>query len=276
MRAFFRDVDGARIRYYHAGEGRPLLLVHGFGSSSDFWQRVFEPLAQRHAVYAPDLLGHGFSDWVDFGTRAPQLHLVDHLLKFVDSMGIDEFDLVGSSLGGILAPLLYRARPRSVRRLMLVGIDVPVSPTGLLDPEILSAAAANGSAALREPSFESCRKRLANICHDPEKAPLDIAMLQVTAYALPDRLTAYLRLAEGMAKLTVEQQEAVRIVPEQIEIPTLMLCGLQDPRASIETLRSGVERLPQGRLVEVDACGHLPHVEHPQLFAERLLDFLRT
>ncbi len=273
MRISFIDVDGVNTRYYHEGDGPALLLVHGYGSCADMWSKTIDLLARDFAVYAPDLLGHGFTDFEDFGDVPPQVHLARHLARFLDCLGIERAGVVGNSLGGVIAPLLYFERPQQVEKLVLMGIATPFSETGAMDPEVLRAANANGSKAMKEATFAACRARLGNIVHDPAVVPGDIVMAQLTSYAIPDRLTSYQRLADGM--LATIDSDAARVIPENIKVPTLVLTGRQDIRADIDVVEAGYRRIPDVQLVIVEECGHLAHVEHPEFVSKTIADFVR-
>ena len=198
MKVSFADVDGAKIRYYHEGEGEPFLLIHGFGASADCWARTIDAFAERYAVFAPDLLGHGLSDWVEFSGEPPQGHLIRYLGKFMDTVGIDKCALAGSSLGSVLSCLLHNERPQQVTKMVLVGSATVVSDLGTPNPDTIRAAMANGSKAMRDVSWESCINRLGNICFHREASPPDVALVHTTAYALPDRLDAYTQIGEGI------------------------------------------------------------------------------
>src|SRR5215510_7738887 len=94
----FADVDGVRIHYQEKGAGAPLVLIHGYTSSTFAWKDVFEPLSQQFRVIAVDLKGFGFSGKPDGDyTRRAQGELVVHLL---DHLKIDQAILCGSSMGG--------------------------------------------------------------------------------------------------------------------------------------------------------------------------------
>ncbi|MDA0262024.1 MAG: alpha/beta hydrolase [Proteobacteria bacterium] len=274
MEVSFVDVDGANMRYYHAGAGkRRLLLVHGFGMCADAWSYTIDGFADDFEVFAPDLLGHGYTDWIDFPDGvAPQQHLVHYVGRFMDAVGIDRCCLAGSSLGGVLAALLYRARPEQIDKLVFVGIDTPVSETGAIDANVLKAAMANGTKAMQAATWDSCRNRMANICFDRDKAPADIALMQMSIYARPGAIEAYRRIGEGM--IATADSDAVRMRPEEIKVPTLMLCGSDDPRAGLDTIKANHGRIANCEWVGFDECGHLPHIEHPQKFVETVAAFL--
>ena len=275
MEVQFVDVDGANMRYYHGGSGdRRLLLVHGFGMCAEAWSYTIDSFAEEFEVFAPDLLGHGYTDWIDFADGiAPQRHLVDYVGRFMDTVGIERCSVVGSSLGGILVALLYRARPNQIEKLVLVGIDTPISDSGAIDPEVVKAAMANGTKAMREATWDSCRNRMANICYDRDKSPADIALMQMSIYAQPGAIEAYRRIGEGM--IATGDSDDVRMRPEEIEVPTLLLCGDDDPRADLDMIRSKHGRIKGSELVGFDQCGHLPHIEHAEKFVDTVGAFLK-
>src|SRR5262249_60245168 len=107
MRVMFVDVGGLRARCLYEGAGYPLLLIHGGGLSADIWLRNIDALARDFHVCAPDLPGHGFTHALDYGDDPPHPHLVEHLARLVDKLGIDRFAVAGSSFGGLLSGLLY-------------------------------------------------------------------------------------------------------------------------------------------------------------------------
>jgi len=96
------DFDGARMRYLQAGSGPALILLHGLMGYSFSWRYTMPALAPYRTVYAPDLLGAGFSDrplGIDHSVRGTALRI----LRFVEQLGLTSFDLLGTSRGGIVA-----------------------------------------------------------------------------------------------------------------------------------------------------------------------------
>ena len=192
----------------------------------------------------------------------------------MDAVGIERCAVLGSSLGGLLAPLLYAARPGSITALIIDGLHTPVSDSGMLPPETIRATMANGTTAMTDVTWQSCIDRMGRICHDPARSPADIALMQVTVYAQPDRLSSY--LAYGQSMIDHVDDEAVRMRPETIGVPTLFLSGRQDIRAPIEVIEKNYRRVPGAALSVFEDCGHLPEVEHPDKFVETVTAFLRS
>ena len=273
MQVSFVDVDGFRTRYIHEGSGdNTLLLIHGYGISADAWARVIDPLAEHYTVVAPDILGHGFTDFKDPGAVGAPLFMARHLVKFMDLVGIKRCAIAGSSLGGVLAPLIYFERPDQVTHLILDGIHTPVTDAGTLGADTVRASMANGSKAMSNATWRSCIDRMANICHDPAKSPTDIALIQVTIYAQDDRLSSYLAIGESI--IDHADDDATRIRPENIKVPTLFICGRDDVRVPSDVVISNHERIVGSEVNIFDDCGHLPEIEHPQKFIDTVSAFL--
>lgn len=114
------EVDGRSIAYASLGDGPDVtVLVHGYGGDKNSWLFVQEPLAQRGAVLALDLPGHGGSD-KDVGDASLAL-LARSVLGFLDALGIERAHLVGHSLGGTVVLAVAADAPGRVRSLTLVA-----------------------------------------------------------------------------------------------------------------------------------------------------------
>jgi 2-hydroxy-6-oxo-octa-2,4-dienoate hydrolase len=117
------DFDGARMRYLRAGSGPALILLHGLLGYSFSWRYTMPALAPYATVFAPDLLGAGFSDrprGIDHSMHGTALRV----LTFSERLGLKSFDLLGTSRGGAVAmAVAAESRSRSgpqLRRLVLV------------------------------------------------------------------------------------------------------------------------------------------------------------
>ncbi|NNF61942.1 MAG: alpha/beta fold hydrolase, partial [Gammaproteobacteria bacterium] len=114
------EVDGIRYSYTDSDEGEPLLLLHGFTADKDHWTRVARHLTDKFRVIAPDLPGFGAS------TRDPQLdYSIDaqaqRVAAFADALGLQQFHLGGSSMGGAIAAVLSARYPQRVQSLWLLA-----------------------------------------------------------------------------------------------------------------------------------------------------------
>jgi 3-oxoadipate enol-lactonase len=113
-----------RLSVYVAGEGPPLLLLHGLGGSGRYWAGIRQPLAPRRLLIAPDLPGFGLSDKPPVA-YSRDFH-VEALRRLLDAMRIAGLiDIAGHSMGGILGALLAARRPEHVASLALVASPFP-------------------------------------------------------------------------------------------------------------------------------------------------------
>ena len=123
------ELHGHRVIYRIAGDGPPVVLIHGMVNSSRHWEQVALRLADRYTVVAPDLIGHG-----DSATPRGDYSLGAHACSIRDlltTIGIDRATIVGHSLGGGIAMQFFYQFPQRVERLALVssgGLGHEVSP----------------------------------------------------------------------------------------------------------------------------------------------------
>lgn len=123
------EVDGLPIRYLTAGEGPPLMLLHGAGDNALDWQWVLPDLGATHRVYAPDLPGSPNSarPAADYSPA----FFTRFVAEFLDTLGIERAAFIGNSLGGLVALRLALSEPKRVKALILVdsaGLGRAVNP----------------------------------------------------------------------------------------------------------------------------------------------------
>jgi pimeloyl-ACP methyl ester carboxylesterase len=264
----FIDVDGVKIHYQEKGTGTPLVLLHGYTSSTYSWKDVFEPLAKSFHVIAVDLKGFGLSGKPDGDyTRRAQAALVAHLLA---QLNIDKAWLCGSSMGGEVALNVAVANPQRVAGLILIdsaGVEVPgsgsLAPSYLLIPvvgRVLTALALRSDKLVREGLEKSF--------YDRSKVTND----RVAAYYLPLKTRggqlAALRARTQAGQFPVEPELG------RINVETLILWGAQDaliPVAAGHKLHALIKR---SKLVTFENCGHLPQEEMPARVVDEITQFI--
>ncbi|MCL0101666.1 alpha/beta hydrolase [Dehalococcoidia bacterium] len=272
MRAGFIDVKGVRTRYLFEGEGDPLVIIHGSGALADNFYKNIDPLGTQHSVYAPDLIGHGYTAPVDF-KGIPYGAMVDHLTDFVDAMGLNRFHLAGWSLGGLLASLMYFKMPERVTKLILIS-----SGSCFNSEEDISQGqdgnAKNVAATFDNLSVEAMRKRHMSSVHPKASPPEEILISHMTSYAQPGMREFFERMASARSDIDALRPYRVYDRLEQIDVPTLVVAGKNDPRAVFSSVVAGAKRIPRSRLVDFDECGHRPFYEHVDEFNKVVLEFL--
>lgn len=125
------QVEGLRVSYQEAGQGYPVVLVHGLSGSWRWWVRNIPALAQRYHLYLVDLPGFG-------SMRHARKHFAlqqaaDWLYHWMQAVGIERCHLIGHSMGGYISIRLAAAHPDLVSRLVLVSPAVNLQPGTVLD-----------------------------------------------------------------------------------------------------------------------------------------------
>ena len=245
-----RDV-GVRLR--RAGRGATVLFLHGAGGVPQ-WLPFFDLLAERYEVLVPEHPGFGGSD--DPPWLRSTADLAMFYLDLVEAAGLDGVHLIGNSLGGWLAAEILirdRARFKSLVQLAPAGIRVKGVPGGdnfIWGPE----------------------EALRNLYHDQSFADRILAVKPSE-----EQMDAMLKNRFTVAKLGWQPRwfdPDLEKWLHRIKLPALVVWGENDkimPPAYAALWR---ERLPEARLVMLENCGHLPHVEHAERVARDVCAFI--
>src|SRR5271154_6639969 len=112
----YLHAGGVRTRYLHAGDSSkpPLILLHGSGGHAEAYVRNLEAHAEHFSTWSIDMLGHGYTDKPGYPLEVR--HYVDHLLAFLDAIGVDRAHLSGESLGGWVVSRAAVDHPDKVNR----------------------------------------------------------------------------------------------------------------------------------------------------------------
>jgi pimeloyl-ACP methyl ester carboxylesterase len=270
------DFDGARMRYLKAGSGPAFVLLHGLLGYSFSWRFTLPALAPYASVYAPDMLGAGFSDrprGIDHSMHATALRV----LKFIEDLGLESFDLLGTSRGGAVAMAVAaecvksESRPR-LNRLVLVCPVNPYSSHGKrLAPFFGTRFGAAGFRWVTDrmpflfPFWHgrlyADRSRILPGSLDGYKAPLAIPGLFEHGLSIVRTWTADLR-------------ELEELLPTLAPIPMLLMWGSKDPAVYVSSMEPLARHFAQVQKVVFPNIGHLPYEECPEEFNQALIRFM--
>ncbi|HKG36493.1 MAG TPA: alpha/beta fold hydrolase [Solirubrobacterales bacterium] len=270
-------LHGHQVAYRKAGEGPAILLIHGITSSSDTWDRVFEPLSERFTVIAPDLIGHGQSAKPrgDYSMGAYASGLRDLLV----ALEIDSATYVGHSLGGGIAMQLAYQHPEFCERLVLVS-------SGGLGPEVsvmLRAATLPGSELVIPWMTKAGVLGLGrNVGHllgrvglqpgtDLEEVARGFASLADT-----EAMKAFVHTLRASVDLEGQRVDARDRLYLAGEGPSLIVWGERDRIIPVKHGREAHELIPGNRLEVFPQSGHFPHRDEPLRFAGLLRDFIES
>ncbi len=254
-----KDLD---LYYETAGEGAPLLLLHGLGSSAGDWALQVPIFAERYHVIAVDLRGHGRTPYGPLRYSVEQL--AEDVTALLAHLGQPPAHVVGLSLGGAAALSLAALHPGCVRSLVLV----------------------NGFARLRPAGWRGAGQLLKRLwLFGTAPMPAVAEYIAKGLFPKPDQRELYLEAATRLGRNTKRSYLAgmlavvafdARRELGRIHGPTLVVAGDRDttvPRSAAEELRRGIAG---AQLVLVEDSGHATPYDQPQVFNQLVLDFLTS
>jgi pimeloyl-ACP methyl ester carboxylesterase len=277
-------VDGVKLHYLSGGNGSPLVLVHGLGSSAavEFYYNL-EPLAARHRVIAIDLPGFGQSD-------KPALdYTIDIFVKagsdLMASEGLPRAAVMGVSMGGRVALGLALTAPEQVERLILVdalGVGPPrrVLAYRILLTKGLGELTLSGTArALRRMNPATIRRFWGWYLNRPGGVDSIWSNQRIADHGAllsrPEYRAAYLSALRSIAGMrSLRDGVVVEARLSELRMPTLLVWGRHDHIFPPSHAESALKRLPNGRVEIFEDSGHTPQMEEPDRFNRLVLEFL--
>ena len=267
------EVQELSTRYLVAGEGPPMVLLHGVGTSAGEWSWVLPELARSHRVYALDLPGYdGSFEPPDY---APAF-TASFIGSFLDAVGVESAVVVGNSFGGLVALHLALSEPARVSALILsdsAGLDRTVNPAlaTLSFPRMGQMATA--LAKTPPGAAQRALSRALLFFARPWQIPLKWVKDQYKLAQLPNFTEATLATLRSTVGPAGQREVLLDKLP-RLQMPTLIVWGIEDRVIPYGQAQDALARLHKGSLELISNCGHLPHVEQPKRFVSILGDFL--
>ena len=256
-------------RYGHGGA--PVVLLHGFGTSSFVWRNIAPEIAlANRTAFAIDLFGYGESDRpfdADFGIAA-QAELVDRALT---ALRLPRATVVGLDLGGAVALRLAATRPERVERLFLVNPialdEIPAEDITTLQRNTARFAfrVSRGILGAAPILGELLRRSVADEAHMPDK----LIARYLAPYVGEEGLSHLLLLARSVDDEDMEDADLGRL-PQ----PTQIVWGDQDPWVTPKFADRLADTIPGSRLVHLPGVGRLVPEEAPETLISLLLEFI--
>jgi pimeloyl-ACP methyl ester carboxylesterase len=254
------------IHILEAGQGEPLLLLHGGNAFSALWEPLLTQLKSDFHLVAPDRFNCGLSDVI----RYKEIDLYQHAISFLDAL-FDHYrwssvSVMGNSLGGYWAMIYALARPERIKKIILIG-----TPGGTQAPprilclssipffnEILFYFLMRG-----KNSTEDLFKRA--LVADIQHLPKAIFPLMDCGLRLPGAQRAWLDILE-MTCTTTDLQ--------QISQETLLLWGDKDVFGSVKQAKTVANALPNAKLDIISNSGHMPWLDQGEKCAQLIREFI--
>ena len=270
MEHHYIDVSGIRTHYIAAGQGPPVVLLHGLGASVITWSETIEPLAQSFAVYALDIAGHGDSEKPDIAYTAEAG--VHYLLSFLDALGLPQASVVGNSMGGFLALKAALEHPDRISRLALVDAAGLGRELALF---LRVASLPLLGELMHWPRFVDTRTIVRQVFAHPGYASSalvqEVYRTRSSSGAHRAELSA---LRDGVDLGGFRRRNILLERLPELRPPLLLVWGAQDRIIPVAHAYAAAQRLPSARLVVYQRCGHWPQIEMALEFNQELTAFL--
>jgi pimeloyl-ACP methyl ester carboxylesterase len=269
------ELDGARMRYLRAGSGPALVLVHGLMGYSFSWRYTMPALARYATVYAPDMMGAGFSDRAA-GIDHSMLGTAQLLLRFIKALGISSFDLLGTSHGGAVAMMaagdcLGGNTGLKLRRLVLVA---PVNPYSAHGRRLAPFFGSPYGAALFRLAFART-SFFYSYFHARLYADRGIPEGALEGYMAPLAKPGLFEHGLSIVRTwTKDLRELEKTLPKLAGVPTLLMWGEKDTAVYASSAERLARYFPSSKLIVFPGVGHLPYEECPEEFNRALIEFL--
>jgi pimeloyl-ACP methyl ester carboxylesterase len=269
------SLHGHRVNFNIAGQGPPVVLIHGVAGRASQWDRTMQLLAEHHTVVAPDLLGHGDSAKPrgDYSLGAHASGIRDLLI----GLDIERASIVGHSLGGGIAMQFAYQFPERCERLVLVssgGLGDEVHP-------LLRAATLPGSefvlpllAHPRVLEVASVIPRALGRIGLRTRPDLTEMARGYQSLANAEARNAFIHTVRAVIDPTGQRINASDRLYLTSNMPSLIIWGSHDRIIPIEHAQPAHEAMPGSRLEIFDDAGHFPHLDDPLRFARTLEAFL--
>jgi 2-hydroxy-6-oxonona-2,4-dienedioate hydrolase len=267
FKLYYLDANGVKTRVLEAGNGEPLILLHGTGGHVEAYARNLKGLSENFRVICIDMLGHGYTEKPDkqYGIDSYS----DHLLAVIQALDLSQVYLSGESLGGWVAAWFAAYHPEFVKALVL---NTPGNVNN--KPEVMAGLKASTLKAVLEANYQNVKTRLEWLMYDKSQVTDELIETRYKIYTQP----SYQKAVHNIVCL---QELDVRVKYawdsswcSKINVPTLLAWTDHDPTSTVEEAKPIQDMIPNSELVVIKDAGHWPQWEKPEEFNSIVTNFL--
>lgn len=266
-----------RAHVLDAGQGEPLVLIHGGDGEGVTWAPLMAELQHDFRVLAVDRPGFGLSDPFDYRRTDLRRHAADFVTSLLDALDLPSATIVACSMGGFFALSAALAAPQRVRRLVLVGMPVGLSRKVSWPLRLICAIPGMTRRFMKGvQSLEGQRNQYRTMFHiDPDSVPELYLRTRLAGVTLPGSADTWALLLRRVCGLWgIRREMFLGDELPGLRAPTLVLWGERD-MAPVAAGRAGCAPIPRSKFVEMKGVGHFPYLESPRVTAEMIREFIR-
>jgi 2-hydroxy-6-oxonona-2,4-dienedioate hydrolase len=264
-----------RTRVLQAGQGTPLLLLHGSGGHIENWARNIPVYAQHYRVIAFDFRWHGYSDTSHF---VPEIlpQLVEHARGVARTLGLSRYAVEGQSMGGWVAALLAHRYPDAVEKLVLTTpMGYRPDPDSVdYTPQDFGPLRTSSLAVLRDPSWDNVRIRMERILSDPKSLTDEAIAVRHKIYNNSELNAAQQKfMSTYLGGPEPRRHEMTDTLLSKISTPTLVYWADHNPLPPAVGQRMA-DVIPGARFHCAERTGHWAQFENAEEHNTVVLRFL--
>jgi pimeloyl-ACP methyl ester carboxylesterase len=249
------EIRGTRLNYLEAGSGKPIICFHATPASAEFYRPQLERFSRDYRVIAVDLRGHGDSEKPPGAYRIGEF--LEDYIELFGKLELEDFVLVGCSVGGIVAQLYALEHGANLRGLVLIG-----SPCSRRGRDVTGF-----KKAVKERGWESVAAGLVDKQLHRDTPP------GIKRWALAEYLKTPLHVREAEEEaLLAEVHHTERV--QEIAVPTLLVAGESEEREIFEQMELMSQRIPDAEWHVIKGAAHMPNFEKPAEFDAIMARFL--
>lgn len=265
----FIRLNGQEIHYIQKGNGKPIILIHGFAGSTYTWRKLIPPLSKHYTVFAIDLPGFGLSAKPPQGSY-DMVSQAKILLDFMEALKLNSANLIGHSMGGVVVSYAAIIAPSKVNSLVLIepGFYARGAPPFL--KYLIFPLDRIMARLIYTKSF--MKKFLFNSYYNKSLVTEDVINGYLFPNLTPNSLEALVHMIKSVGQRRYEG------ITEKISCPTLIVWGenplRKDMPLKLKEAKEFKSEIANSKLVIIKECGHYIQDEKPQKLLKIILEFL--
>jgi 2-hydroxy-6-oxonona-2,4-dienedioate hydrolase len=270
----YYDAGGVRTRALEAGDGPPLLMLHGTGGHAEAYCRNIVPLSRDFRVIAVDMLGHGYTGRPDVSFTLDDF--ANHLAALADAAGVERMHVSGESLGAMVAAWFGIKYPeRTGKVVMNTGTLARPGEKGMA--EFADFEQRTRALVDQELTHEDIRRRMEWLVADPARMTDELIECRHRIYSQPGMRETVATIMGSVLGMIRGEQGAQYFAPgtlARLTRPAMVLWTQHNPGQGVELARETSKAIPRNEFHVLCDSGHWPQFEEPENVNRLHRDFL--
>ncbi len=276
----FIETDGPvkNVHYYEVGSGKPLILIHGGGGHAAQWYPVIKALSDKFHLYILDRPGCGLTDYFDYNGVDLPSHGSDFLRSFMDAAGIENANLVASSMGGFFSINFAYDFPHRVDKLILIGHPAGGTQDIPFMMRLLGVKGVNKLLLkmIGKPDIKGTKEFHGQMLVGDTSKLTDIYWQNnVNAQLIPGTGKSFSSLLENCVGIGgFKKSYLIKSKMSELTMPVYFIIGDKDVWDTIDNAKSIVAEMKNGEIEIVKGAGHLLWLDHPEICTRLIIQAL--